>query len=103
MQFRSTIGDHDDLEAAAHSMTTKDTDDRVPTEKRGRSTAQYPDHYNLMLRVGDRQRFDDYAYRHRLKKGEAMSRLLDLAEADESRQMQEAKRGQSKQTDGSDR
>lgn len=57
-------------------------------KKRGRVPSQFPDHYNLRLREGDRERFDDYAYRHRVPKGEAMRRLLDLAEAEERRQAQ---------------
>ena len=32
----------------------------------------------------DRQRYDDFAYRHRLKKGEAMALLLELAEEAEA-------------------
>lgn len=51
--------------------------------KRTRQPSQYPDHYNLRLRDGDRERFDDYAYRHRLAKGEVFRIMLDLLEADE--------------------
>lgn len=56
----------------------------APTvRKRTRQPSQYPDHYNLRLRDGDRERFDDYAYRHRLAKGEVFRIMLDLLEADE--------------------
>lgn len=51
------------------------------TKKRTRQPSQYPDHYNLRLREGDRERFDDYAYRHRLPKGEVFGIMLDLLEA----------------------
>lgn len=52
-------------------------------KKRARVPSQFPDHYNLRLRDGDRERFDDYAYRHRIPKGDAFRRMLDLLEADE--------------------
>lgn len=58
----------------------------TPTEKakrRPRLPSQYPDHYNLRLRDGDRERFDDYAYRHRIPKGEVFRIMLDLLEAQE--------------------
>lgn len=53
-------------------------------KKRGRAPSQYPDHYNLRLRAGDRERFDDYAYRHRLPKGEVFRIMLDLIEKQEA-------------------
>lgn len=77
--------------------------ENVPVGKRGRPAALYPVHYNLMLRIGDRERFDDFAYRHRLKKGEAMSRLLDLADADEANQARSAGLPNIDRTDGSNR
>lgn len=40
----------------------------------------YPDHFSLRLRAGDRQRFRDFAWRQRVTNGEAFSRLLDAAE-----------------------
>lgn len=55
-------------------------------KKRARLPSQFPDHYNLRLREGDRERFDDYAYRHRIPKGDAFRRMLDLLEADERAQ-----------------
>ena len=56
----------------------------APTaRKRTRQPSRYPDHYNLRLRDGDRERFDDYAYRHRLAKGEVFRIMLDLLEAEE--------------------
>ena len=56
--------------------------------KRERRVAQYPAHYSLRMTDEDRDRFDAYAEKHRIPKGEAMRRLLDLAEADERRQEQ---------------
>lgn len=67
--------------------------------KRTRPASQYPDHYNLRLRIGDRERFDDYAYRHRILKGEAFRIMLDLAEADEA---QQAVRGETSEGTGDD-
>ena len=52
-------------------------------KKRTRQPSQFPDHYNLRLRDGDRERFDEYAYRHRLPKGEVFGIMLDLLEAKE--------------------
>lgn len=40
--------------------------------------------FHIRTRPEDRQRFDDFAYRLRIPKGEAMQRLLDLAEAQEA-------------------
>ena len=54
---------------------------RAAVKKRTRQPSQYPDHYNLRLRDGDRERFDEYAYRHRLPKGEVFGIMLDLLEA----------------------
>jgi hypothetical protein len=54
-------------------------------KKRARQPSQYPDHYNLRLREGDRDRLDDYAYRHRMAKGEVFGLMLDLLEAEERR------------------
>lgn len=51
--------------------------------KRTRQPSQYPDHYNLRLRAGDRDRLDDYSYRHRMAKGEVIGIMLDLLEAHE--------------------
>jgi len=56
-------------------------------KKRTRAPSQYPDHYNLRLRTGDRERFDDYAYRHRLPKGEVFRIMLDLIEEREAEQV----------------
>ena len=53
------------------------------TRRRARQPSQYPDHYNLRLRDGDRERFDEYAYRHRIPKGEVFRIMLDLLEAAE--------------------
>lgn len=56
---------------------------RPAVKKRTRQPAQFPDHYNLKLREGDRERFDEYAYRHRLAKGEVFGIMLELLEASE--------------------
>ena len=56
---------------------------RPTVKKRARQPSQFPDHYNLRLREGDRERFDEYAYRHRLPKGEVFGIMLDLLEAKE--------------------
>ena len=55
-------------------------------KKRTRQPSQFPDHYNLRLRDGDRERFDEYAYRHRLAKGDVFAIMLDLLEAKERAQ-----------------
>ena len=57
---------------------------RPGVKRRTRQPSQFPDHYNLKLREGDRDRFDDYAYRHRLAKGEVFGIMLDLLEASEA-------------------
>lgn len=59
----------------------------VAPKKRARQPSQYPDHYNLRLRDGDRERLDEYAYRHRMAKGEVFGLMLDLLEAEEQRNM----------------
>ena len=46
----------------------------------------FTDAIHVRSRPEDRQRFEDFAYRHRLSKGDAMKRLLDFAEAEERRQ-----------------
>ena len=56
---------------------------RTAVKKRPRQPAQFPDHYNLKLREGDRERFDEYAYRHRVAKGDLFGIMLDLLEARE--------------------
>ena len=47
--------------------------------------ATFTDAIHVRSRPEDRQRFEDFAYRHRLSKGDAMTRLLDFAEAEEQR------------------
>lgn len=59
------------------------------SKKRTRQPSQYPDHYNLRLREGDRDRLDEYAYRHRMAKGEVFGIMLDLLEAEEKRKAAE--------------
>lgn len=50
--------------------------------------ATFTDAIHVRSRPEDRQRFEDFAYRHRLSKGEAMTRLLDFAEAEEQRRLE---------------
>lgn len=52
----------------------------VAQTSRKRRASMFPDHFNLRLRVGDRARFDDYAYRQRMMKGEVFGRMLDAIE-----------------------
>ncbi len=61
---------------------------RSVAKKRTRQPSQFPDHYNLRLREGDRERFDEYAYRHRKAKGEVFAEMLDLLEAKERAEKQ---------------
>lgn len=52
--------------------------------KRERRVALYPAHYSLRITDEDRDRFDAYAERHRLTKGELFRRMLDALEAAEN-------------------
>lgn len=54
--------------------------------KRERRVALYPAHYSLRVTDEDRDRFDAYAERHRLAKGELFRQMLDAIEALESEQ-----------------
>ena len=47
--------------------------------------AKFTDAIHVRSRPEDRQRFEDFTYRNRLSKGDAMTRLLDFAEAEERR------------------
>jgi hypothetical protein len=46
--------------------------------------AVYTANFHIRTTPEDRDRYDDFAYRHRMKKGEAMRLLLDLAEEAEA-------------------
>jgi hypothetical protein len=46
--------------------------------------AVYTANFHIRTTPEDRDRYDDFAYRHRMKKGEAMKLLLDLAEEAEA-------------------
>lgn len=46
--------------------------------------AVYTANFHIRTTPEDRERYDDFAYRHRMKKGEAMRLLLDLAEEAEA-------------------
>ncbi len=47
--------------------------------------ATFTDAIHVRARPEDRLRFEDFVYRQRLSKGDAMTRLLDFAEAEEQR------------------
>jgi hypothetical protein len=47
--------------------------------------AVFTANFHIRTRPEDRERFEDFAHRHRITKGEAMTRLLDFAEAEERR------------------
>ncbi|WP_174278381.1 hypothetical protein [Sphingomonas bacterium] len=47
--------------------------------------ASFNDAIHVRSRPEDRKRFEEFAWRNRLKKGEAMTLLLDYAEAEERR------------------
>lgn len=51
--------------------------------------ASFSDAIHVRSRPEDRQRFEEFAWRHRLKKGDAMTLLLDYAEAEERRRSSE--------------
>lgn len=71
--------------AASPVPVERPTQTRPTARKRERRVAQYPAHYSLRMTDEDRDRFDAYADKHRIPKGEAMRRLLDLADAEEDR------------------
>ena len=50
--------------------------------------AIYTENFHIRTTPEDRERYDDFAYRHRLKKGEAMTLLLELAEEAEATRSQ---------------
>ena len=54
--------------------------------KRERRVGMYPEHFNIRIRAEDRDRFDAYADRHRLMKGEVFRLMMDALEAAESEQ-----------------
>ncbi|GAA0674867.1 hypothetical protein FHT00_002965 [Sphingomonas insulae] len=60
-----------------------------PAEPAKRPTAStreavYTANFHIRTTPEDRERYDDFAYRHRVKKGEAMTLLLTLAEEAEA-------------------
>jgi len=54
---------------------------RPPTAAR---EAVYTANFHIRTTPEDRERYDEFAYRNRMKKGEAMKLLLDLAEEAEA-------------------
>lgn len=57
----------------------------VPRSTSRAREASFSDAIHVRARPQDRQRFEEFAWRHRLKKGDAMTMLLDYAEAEEHR------------------
>ncbi len=55
--------------------------------------AVYTANFHIRTTPEDRERYDEFAYRHRMKKGEAMKLLLDLAEEAEATRSKAVKRG----------
>lgn len=47
--------------------------------------AVYTTNFHIRTTAEDRARFDDFAWRHRITKGEALTRILDLALAAETK------------------
>lgn len=70
------LGFHSEKAATAEPV-------RAPAKTR---EANFSDAIHVRSRPEDRQRFEEFAWRNRLKKGEAMTLLLDYAEAEERRQ-----------------
>jgi hypothetical protein len=52
--------------------------------------ANFTANFHIRTRPEDRQRFDDFVYRHRMTKGAAMTLLLDIAEAHERQLAEQA-------------
>lgn len=65
----------------------------APAKSRRREPT-FTDAIHIRSRPADRQRFEDFAWRHRLSKGDAITRLLDYAEVEERRLEQEKPSGQ---------
>ncbi|EQB33577.1 hypothetical protein [Sphingobium ummariense] len=53
---------------------------RGESAQRKKREATFTAQFTMRIREEDRERFDEYAYRHRISKGEAFRRLLDIAE-----------------------
>lgn len=49
-----------------------------PSQRPVRTTT-FDTNFHIRTTADDRARFDDFAWRHRITKGEAMTRILDLA------------------------
>jgi hypothetical protein len=63
------------------SEPTEASTKRTPAPAR---QAVYTANFHIRTTPEDRDRFDEFAYRNRMKKGEAMRLLLDLAEEAEA-------------------
>lgn len=55
----------------------------IPPPRSVRTTT-FDTNFHIRTTADDRARFDDFAWRHRITKGEAMTRILDLALAVEN-------------------
>ncbi|ALR23136.1 MULTISPECIES: hypothetical protein [Sphingomonadaceae] len=53
----------------------------APASRKKRE-ATFTAQFTIRIREEDRERFDEYAYRNRISKGEAFKRLLDTAEGE---------------------
>jgi hypothetical protein len=62
---------------------TSDTPATPPQSPRPMRTSTFDTNFHIRTTADDRTRFDDFAWRHRITKGEAMTRILDLALAAE--------------------
>ena len=62
---------------------TSDTPAIPPQPPRPMRTSTFDTNFHIRTTADDRTRFDDFAWRHRITKGEAMTRILDLALAAE--------------------
>jgi hypothetical protein len=62
---------------------TSDTPATPPQPPRPMRTSTFDTNFHIRTTADDRTRFDDFAWRHRITKGEAMTRILDLALAAE--------------------
>ena len=62
---------------------TSDTPATQPQPSRPQRTSTFDTNFHIRTTADDRTRFDDFAWRHRITKGETMTRILDLALAAE--------------------
>ena len=80
-------------EQLAHARTAGEelgfrSEKAVPAAASRAREANFSDAIHVRARPEDRQRFEEFAWRHRLKKGDAMTLLLDYAEAEARRRLE---------------